>query len=79
MVQIVVYQVVKSGAKAVVNTANINRLDKDIYINLFNIYKKRLVEERNFIKVFSECRRNENYQKLSEESQNALFYALSEI
>ena len=33
----------KSGVKTVVNTVDINRLrlDKDIYINLLNKYKKR--------------------------------------
>ena len=51
-------RVVKSGVKTEVETADINRQDKDIYINLFNIYKKQIENKPFFekIKTISSCR-----------------------
>lgn len=71
----------KSGVKTVVNTANINRLDKDIYINLFNIYKKQIENKPFFekVKIITKCQNDEEYKKLSLDSQEKLFIDLMSI
>lgn len=71
----------KSGVKTVINTANINRLDKDIYFNLFNIYKKQIESKPFFEKVpiITKCQNDEEYKKLSEEEQEKLFMDLMSI
>ena len=50
----------KSGVKTVVNTVDINRLrlDKDIYINLLNKYKKKIenAHAKERIKIISQCK-----------------------
>ena len=71
----------KSGVKTVINTANINRLDKDIYFNLFNIYKKQ-IESKPFsekVTIISKCQNDEKYKKLSAEVQEKLFMDLMSI
>ena len=74
-------RVVKSGVKTEVETADINRQDKDIYINLFNIYKKQIENKPFFekIKTISSCRENEEYQKMSLEAQEKLFKDLMRL
>ena len=74
-------RVVKSGVKTEVKTADINRQDKDIYINLFNIYKKQIENKPFFekIKTISSCRENEEYQKMSLEAQEKLFKDLMSL
>lgn len=74
-------RVVKSGVKTEVETADINRQDKDIYINLFNIYKKQIENKPFFekIKTISSCRENEEYQKMSLEAQEKLFKDLMSL
>lgn len=74
-------RVVKSGVKTEVETADINRQDKDIYINLFNIYKKKIENKPFFekIKVISNCRENEEYKKMSLEAQEKLFKDLMSL
>lgn len=72
----------KSGVKTVVNTANINRLDKDIYIYLFNIYKEQMEKTQKWldrIKVISGLKENEDYQKMNLESQDKLFMELLSV
>lgn len=78
-VQIVVYRVVKSGVQIVANTADIIDKDKDIYIYLFNIYKKQIEENSNMIQSIQECQQEENYKKMSEESQQKLITELMKI
>ena len=72
----------KSGVKTVVNTADIIRQDKDIYINLYNIYKKKIECESFFekIKTISEMQKNDkDYLELSETEQEKLFLDLMTI
>lgn len=65
----------KSGVKTVVDTADIIDKDKDIYINLFNIYIKRIQNKPFFekIKVISECQNDERYKELPAEYQEKMF------
>ena len=66
----------KSGVKTVVNTADINRLDKDIYINLLNKYKERMENAKYFsdkIHIQSELKKEEEYQKLTESEKKEIF------
>ena len=60
--------------ETVVNTADIIRLDKDIYIYLFYKYKKR-AEEKNcgMMSLIQELKQDKDYLKLSEDSQLKLF------
>ena len=71
----------KIGVQIVVNTADIIRQDKDIYINLYNIYKKKIESESFFekIKTISDMRNNKEYMELSETSQKKLFLDLMSI
>ena len=72
----------KSGVKTVVNTADIIRQDKDIYIFLFNIYKTEIEKTQNWserIKAISSLKRNEDYLKMNIESQDKLFMELMNI
>lgn len=72
----------KSGVKTVVNTADIIRQDKDIYINLYNTYKKKIESESFFekIKTISEMQKNDkDYLELSETEQEKLFLDLMSI
>lgn len=69
--------VVKSG----VETEDINRLDKDNYIILFNKYKSK-IEKANFtekIKLISQCKEEKEYEELSFETQDKLFMELMSI
>lgn len=78
--KIVVYRVVKSGVEIVVNTADIIDKDKDIYIYLFNIYKELIKKSpKKFIEIMSDCKKDENYLKMSEGSKEKLFYALAQV
>ena len=73
--------VVKSGAQTVVNTADINRQDKDIYINLFNKYKEQIRGKGFHQKMakISEAKETEEYQALTDESKQQLFLDLMQI
>lgn len=66
-----------------VDVSNINRLrlDKDIYINLFNIYKKQIENKPFFekIKIITQCKKDKDYEKLSEEEQEQLFLDLMSL
>lgn len=66
-----------------VNVSNINRLrlDKDNYINLFNIYKKQIESKPFFekIKIITKCKQDKEYEKLTEEEQEQLFLDLMSI
>ncbi len=69
---------VQMTVQTTANVSNINRLDKDIYIFLFNKYKSK-IEGKSFgekIKIINECKQEEEYNKLSIEGQNGLFNEL---
>lgn len=72
---------VQDTVQSTVNSTDINRLDKDIYINLFNKYKKQIENEHpnRKIKIISQCQNDKDYELLSQESQDKLFYALMGI
>lgn len=56
-----------------VDVSNINRLDKDIYINLLNKYKERIKNARYFsdkIYIQSELKKDKDYLNLTEEERN---------
>ena len=64
-----------------VDVSNINRQDKDIYINLFNKYKAE-IENRHAnerIKIISECKNCSEYALLTQEEQDQLFMDLMSI
>ena len=70
----------KTVVETVVNTADIIRQDKDIYIYLFYKYKKSIEENRfGFVTAIAECQKEEEYSKMSKESQEKLFYDLMKI
>lgn len=59
-----------------VDVSNINRLDKDIYINLLNKYKERMKNARYFsdkIHIQSELKKDEEYLKLTESEREEIF------
>ena len=50
---------------------------KEIYINLFNKYKEQIEEEpKRTIQIISELKRCADYEKLTVEEQDNLFYEL---
>ena len=66
----------KSGVKTVVNTADINRLDKDIYINLLNKYKKLMRNAKYFsdkVRIQGELKKENDYLNLTEEEKGKIF------
>jgi hypothetical protein len=59
-----------------VDVSNINRLDKDIYINLLNKYKKRMEKAKYFsdkIHIQNELKKDKEYLNLTEEEKNNMF------
>ena len=72
---------VKTTVKTTVNVSNINRLDKDIYLNLFNIYKAKIEKQPFYekIKIISECKSSNEYTLLTHEEQEQLFIELMSI
>nr|DAI43459.1 MAG TPA: hypothetical protein [Caudoviricetes sp.] len=64
-----------------VDVSNINRLDKDIYINLFNKYTAQISGGTfcNKIKAINTCKSEKDYELLSVEEQNRLFNALMSL
>lgn len=66
--------------KQLITNKNVKN-DNNIYITLFNKYKEQIEKEnaaRKFL-IISECKRDEDYLKLSEEEQEKLFYELMSI
>ena len=66
--------------KQLITNKNVKN-DNNIYITLFNKYKEQIEKEnagRKFL-IISECKRDEDYLKLSEEKQEQLFYELISI
>lgn len=64
-----------------VDVSNINRQDKDIYINLFNKYKAKIEKGKanERIRIISECKNCSDYSLLTEEEQDQLFMDLMSI
>lgn len=79
-VKFTVQMTVQTTVQTTANVSNINRQDKDIYINLFNIYIGKIKNQpfREKIRVISECKKNEEYLSMSPESQEQLFLNLME-
>lgn len=68
---------VNNTVESTVNVTDINRLDKDIYINLFNKYKKQIKEQpKRTIQIIGELRRCSDYELLTLEEQNKLYLDL---
>lgn len=64
-----------------VDVSNINRQDKDIYINLFNKYKAEIEKENENkkISIIAECKNCNEYALLTSEEQEQLFMDLMSI
>lgn len=67
--------------KSEANTADINRQDKDIYINLFNKYKEKIKGTTFWQKqkVITAVLETEEYKNLDEDSKEQLFMDLMQI
>lgn len=60
-----------------VDVSNINRLDKDIYFTLFNKYKKQIEEKPSqVVQIISTMKKTSDYELLTTEEQDKLFYDL---
>lgn len=69
----------KSGVKTVVDTADIIDKDKDIYIILFNKYKKQIENGFRIIESIQACQLEENFGKMERKSQDKLRNELMKI
>lgn len=62
------------------NTNNNDKNDNNIYINLFNKYKEQIEKEPNrVVQIISRMKETTDYEMLSLEEQNQLFYDLMSI
>lgn len=62
-----------------VNVTDINRLDKDNYLFLFNKYKEQFSYEQSLeekMEIFKKCMQEEIYKNLSEQEQTKLYTEL---
>ena len=61
--------------------SNTNKNVKNIYINLFNKYKKQIEEENanRKINIITECQKYKEYSLLTQEEQDKLFFDLMSI
>ena len=61
--------------------SNTNKNVKNIYINLFNKYKKQIEEENanRKINIITECQKCKEYSLLTQEEQDKLFFDLMSI
>lgn len=80
-VNFTVQMTVQTTVQTTANVSNINRLDKDNYINLFNKYKARIEKENESKKrsIISDCRKCKEYAELTQEEQEQLFMDLMSI
>ena len=69
----------KSGVEIVVDTADIIDKDKDIYIILFNKYKKQIENGFRIIESIQACQLEENFGKMERKSQDKLRNELMKI
>lgn len=71
---------VNNTVKSTVNVTDINRLDKDIYITLYNKYKEQIEKEPSrVVQVISRMKETTDYEMLTLEEQDNLFYDLMSI
>lgn len=71
---------VNNTVKSTVNVTDINRLDKEIYINLYNKYKEKIESQPGrTILIIGEMRKTKEYEMLSLEEQNQIFLDLMSI
>lgn len=69
----------KSGVKTVIDTADIIDKDKDIYIILFNKYKKQIENGFRIIESIQACQLEESFGKMERKSQDKLRNELMKI
>lgn len=69
----------KSGVKTVVDTADIIDKDKDIYIILFNKYKKQIERGFGIVETILVCQSEDSFQKLERKSQDKLINELMKV
>lgn len=69
----------KSGVKTVVDTADIIDKDKDIYIILFNKYKKQIERGFGIVEMILACQSEDSFQKLERKSQDKLINELMKV
>jgi hypothetical protein len=68
---------VNNTVKSTVNVTDINRLDKDIYINLLNKYaRQNRVDFSEYVKTVSKMKQDPDWEKLNWEEQQKI---ISEI
>lgn len=80
-VNFTVQTTVQMTVQTTANVYNINRLDKDIYIILFNKYKAKIekAKAKDRIKIISECKNCKDYALLTTDEQEQLFIDLMSI
>ncbi len=71
--------VAKSGVEIVVDTADIIDKDKDIYIILFNEYKKQIERGFGIVETILACQSEDDFQKLERKSQDKLINELMKV
>ena len=71
--------VVKSGVQIVVDTADIIDKDKDIYLCLYNKYKRQIEKSFQHVSAIQECQIEDDFKKMQVESQNKLINELMKI
>ncbi len=69
----------KSGVKTVVDTADIIDKDKDIYIILFNKYKKQIENGFRIVESVQACQLEDDFGKMERNSQDRLRNELMKI
>ena len=69
----------KSGVKTVVDTADIIDKDKDIYIILFNKYKKQIENGFRIVESVQACQHEDDFRKMERKSQDKLRNELMKI
>lgn len=80
-VKFTVQTTVQMTVQTTANVSNINRLDKDNYINLFNKYKAEIEKENESkkISIIAQCKNCKEYAELTQEEQEQLFMDLMSI
>ena len=69
----------KSGVEIVVDTADIIDKDKDIYIILFNKYKKQIENGFRIVESVQACQLEDDFGKMERNSQDRLRNELMKI
>ena len=71
--------VVKSVVQVVVDTADIIDKDIDIYLCLYNKYKKQIEKSFQLVSAIQECQTEDDFKKMQVESQNKLINELMRV